>query len=258
MLLFQLLIPKLSVKNQICFPSKQTQLRSIIVQESIESEAKRFCIENKDEITLLPLCPFADYLDSTKPDTREIYNNYKTQKASVKKAIFKLKKTEFPVFIEKNWINARLDKLLRMIQDNDLARIDLFYDGFKYFHRAYMHNADEPVTNPNPSIFPRIFEVPSVGWFKETPCNLEFYIDSYIWARINEPDKKVIPPFDLINQICDLERATEARLTFWMCRFIIDCCKNLDKSQCFFEAEDKIRHQDEMYFLALFYLYNLQ
>lgn len=233
-------------------------------------EARRFCIEYEKTIGLLPLCQIAFYVDPIHNNVRKMYSDYSLCKKSVRKEILRLKNVpEIPE--SGGWFRESFEKYEAEIKEKGLTERNYFYDGAKYFHRAYKNHSSEAVDlSNNPPIFERLIELnPKYFGFSSIPkdkCTLSDYIRDYMWEKEDHPDRKLTPPLDYLwNNLGLCAAKKESTVTEWICRFIIESSYWLGKKGYVIderwgniEVEDYlINTQEDLYFYALLRLYDV-
>ena len=254
--------------------ARESEMESAVAVEQVSEEevleARKFCKEYEKTIGLLPLCQIAFYVDPIHNNVRKMYSEFSLCKKSVRKEILRLK--SIPEIPESGpWLRECFENYEREIKEKGLTERDYFYDGAKYFRRAYELYSEEPVDlENNPPIFDRLIELnPTFFGFKSIPkdkCSMSDYIRDYMWEKEDHPERIITPPLDYLwNDLGLCAAQDESIVTEWICRFVITSSYWLDKKKFAIderwdhvEIEDyMIKTQEDLYFYALLRLYEV-
>ena len=207
---------------------KSKKSRSVLSNSHAQGDlqkAKEFCIKYEEEIELLPLCQIAVNIDPLHKFVREMYNAFNLCDEGTQALILELKKQRKLEFDDDDWRYSALEEYREKLKEYKLSKGEFFYDGGKYFHRAYDRYADYHIENNDPYVFKRLCESKMVkAIVPDLKSSIGFYINDYFWMRDNQPRKRPKPPLDYMWDFLGLRGAPESDVTFWMCRFIIDTC----------------------------------
>ncbi len=238
-------------------------------------KAKEFCIKYENEIEMLPLCQIAVNIAPLHKFVREMYNEYNMCDEATQNLILKLKKQRKMEFKDPHWMECSLKKYCEMLKEYNLSNNDYFYEGAKYFHRAFERYSKENIEDNNPYVFNRVSETNS---YKNNNLSLKtsigYYISDYMWIKNKYPNDSLIPPLDYMWGFLGLGYVPENEVTFWMCRFVISSCEyfipameDINEENEYDEKdlqdadlgsfEHLLNTQEDMYLCALFELYKL-
>lgn len=230
-------------------------------KNEIVEMAKNFLIDNDEEIDYLPLAAIASELKLKRKHSRKLITRFLRCSEQVQQEI--LRQVNVPdIQITTAGVKKALESLEADLEKNQFGR-NILYDGEKYFHRAFIRWAEKPVNDIDPYIFDNLLKRERYNQ-KENPewlLNCKSSLFSYMWnyqnsEKIGIEKEKIVPPIDMVFQMCNLDICEESIMTFWTMRIIIDACQvfNTEPNESILD-EGLIQTQEDMYYYTLAVLY---
>ena len=198
-----------------------------VKKQEIDNKTTNFIIENKEEISLLPLCIISNALHKTDKHSHRIYTAFNKLDKDTQKNILKQEDISFDFKISPQIVNDVISHFQIMEEVHNLGK-SMLYDSAKYFHRSYELYKNDKIEVMDP----HVFKTPYPTFLPEHSTNLHTYISNYILHRTNPNDDLLIkvreqyfvPPMDLLYNEFDLGNCEEKILCFWLMRYIISAC----------------------------------
>ena len=232
------------------------------VKQTATSEfARIFVIDNDEEIDYLPLAAIAAKLNLKRKHNRNLITRFMRCNENQQKEILQQTNTsDHQVSMEA--AEFALECLQEDLEKHNFG-INIFYEGSKYFHRAFERWSKCAVENSDPYIFE---DIKATVWHDENSeipwrtidckSSLYYYMEDYLHANEMGFDKsKPTPPISMVYKNCNLGDCHENIMTFWTMRIIIDACRVFKGSQYedLFEIFDEtlIKTQEDMYYFTL-------
>ena len=200
-----------------------SNLQNELKQKEIEEKAKRFIIENNNELQYLSFCVFAYNIRSLKKHKRKIYTEYCLCSPEVQKEILYLNNicTELPN--NDKWLDAALECLKKDIVIHEFGR-NVLYDGAKLFHKGVELYGNDVWTNSDSQcIFNPIGR--DLVFFSEQPKNFIGYIEEYMYFKYSEYkptffNTNPLAPIDYVWEKESLASAEEYKACAWVMEIV--------------------------------------
>lgn len=238
--------------------------------KEIKETAKRFIIENSDEIDYLPWATVAVGCFPQNKHCRAIYNHFSFLNDETKIEVLKQRNLDCELIPGDGWIDDKIGLIRDCIAKMGIGN-DFLYDGGKYFTRAYDYYKKEEIAlyqdqRYNNPICKDEFHVRPVHFGKKGYLTYEQYLDDFLYCKFKE--KKYIPenvplPNDYLIDLEDLRNCDEEKLCYWMMVIVENVIAYSKgylglkmKNHTLTDAESETF--EDMYFSVLYNLYYLQ
>ncbi|MCR5800451.1 MAG: hypothetical protein K6G69_10285 [Lachnospiraceae bacterium] len=255
-------------QNKAATQQNHTKKKSISEKDPIENEAifleaQKFCMMYENEISLLPLCQIAFFIDPLHKNIRQMYSDYILLSSEVKKKVLEMKDVPTLIFSEK-WIEKAIAAYEKQVIELGLTSRSFLYEGAKYFHYAYNRYSQIQVNEFNPCIFDRIYlRGMTAGFLKNKKCTISSYIEDYLYYQKTGEEIIYDPPMDYLWDKMNLGNCPEHELSYWICLFIITSCYQImnksiyedEKWENIYIHSNLIQTLEDMYYYALLQLY---
>lgn len=215
--------------------AKETIKADVLTSESVTSDSseseelrvRKFLIQHEDIKEMIPLCQIAYAYDPNHNYVRTMYTEYNLFSEKARKYILDQCDASFMIDIKTlNW-EAGLSLLRDDVEAYDLAAPDLTYMLGQYFPK-FRYYPSHVIANYDENSFKRIFTSKLISVFPGSEyCDLDKYIDDYLWTKENLENSNNIKPMDYLCDSKLLRICPEEDVVFWISRFIIDACNNL-------------------------------
>lgn len=262
--LFLELIEKREVKDeniQVKQMGKVTTECSRDFCDEVVDEARRFCIDHKDEIHLLPLCQIAMYIGPMDEHFRRIYADYIYLDKAVREAVMKINNISLLSFKE-HWEYRCVELFEEDIEKLELANVKFLYDGGKYFHKIKNYSNFVP-KEMDPKFFP-----------KATKKGIKYddslmgFIDNYLYYKKIKSRKRIarIVPMDYLWNKVGMGQCPECEMVFWTNLFIYSASLVIIREYGRKEPMDieflapalyELETLEDLYYATLMTLYNI-
>lgn len=163
----------------------------------------------------------------------------------------------------KEIIGASLKAFISDVERYDLSEKRFLYIFNQYYPRAIEYYANRRIDMYELESFIRLYTQSNSKIFELSEYStLNQYIYDYLWFRNNEPSKELTRPLDYLWINGGLASCREYDLTFWICRFIIDACSNINVVNIdtdiplIFIEDNLLETQEDMYYCSLISLYD--
>lgn len=204
--------------------------------QQIETNARRFIIENSNEIYNLPLCLMAYSYDKFRKYDRKIYREFNILTKDEKISVLKQLNYNYELIENNDWIDKGIEKVKEFIASNELGR-DFLYDDAKYYKKSMLyHNEIYDSKYEYVHDFPDNFSAtPKFKVLNEKDAQYEgidfcSYLYDYYNSRKNESHlykmHKEEKPVDLLIEIKNLRQCDEMMVCYWM-MMLVDCVCHL-------------------------------
>lgn len=111
-------------------------------EKNIE-EAKKFIMDNRDDLSFITSCIFAYSLNPYQEYVRKIFNNFNMLNDDVKKEVLKILNLSDELIQDNKWVNEGIQIIRKFIEDNKLCNgkgfeiNDYLYENAKYLHKSF-------------------------------------------------------------------------------------------------------------------------
>ena len=231
--------------------------------EAVVLSAKEFLLKYENTLGLVPLCQMAYVCKPHHKHCRQMYTEYGLLSEEDRAYILEYCECIEISNVDKEIIGASLKAFVSDVEKYDLSEKRFLYIFNQYYPRTIEYYANRKIDMYDLKSFIRLYTQSSSKAFELSEYStLDQYIYDYLWYRKNEPSKELVRPLDYLWFNKCLDSCQEYDLTFWICRFIIDACNNInvknaieDIPQTFIE-EYLLETQEDMYYCSLLYLHN--
>lgn len=192
------------------------QLRSKKEEENkiILHEAKKFNLDNFNEINYYPLCQVADYLKTEFQIEREIYKQYILCEPKVKEAVLKLSICRKIPEISMDMVKLELEEFRKDADNWNLGEC-MFYDGFKYLHLA-QHYFDEELPRGKQNIYNNPYGSRAFGNMTDLFLPIDYFIEN---EMKNERNEDLQSPYEIVVNKCR-ESIPDSEVCFYLMEVI--------------------------------------
>lgn len=215
--------------------AKETIKADVLTSESVinysseneELRIRKFLIQYEELKEMIPLCQIAYAYDPNHNYARTMYTEYNLFSEEARKYILDQCDASNMIDIKTlNW-EAGLSLLRDDVEAYDLAAPNITYMLGQYFPK-FRYYPTHVITNYDENSFKRIFTSKMISVFPGSKyCNLDKYIDDYLWTKENQVNSENSRPMDYLCNSKLLRICPEEDVVFWISRFIIDACNNL-------------------------------
>lgn len=240
--------------------AKDSEIPNKIRNEEVVIAAKSFLIKHEKEKELIPLCQIAFVYRPLHQHVRSMYTEYNMLPYDVRKYILEQCEAEF-LLDEDIHYSKGLSFFLDDLKKYELSSERYTYMFGQYFYRSFEYYSDCKIDKYNIYSFDRLYPL-SPPWDTMKYCNLNQYIDDYLWMKENKIDNDAIKPMDYLWYKENFGICDEETLTFWLCRFVIDVCCNLfgrirtSKFPFCYPEYEYAETQEDLFYCALLSLHN--
>ena len=239
---------------------KYRQLENKLAQDRIRDEAKKFLVDNDEEIEYLPLSHIACKLGVRRKHTRNVTTNFIRCSSEIQREV--LTSCKFIDYsITKTDVDQAISLLEQDLQNNHFGR-NLLYDGAKYFHKAIQQYSNVLIEDSNPYIFEHLLQKAGkeCDYVKLLKRNTKDCLSDYMWYYLHPEDLRpelndITPPIDMLYNKCNLGYCSEDQTTFWIMRMMIDACYTFRPNINVQFEEHLIQTQEDMYYYTVAVLY---
>ena len=243
-------------------------------QELVEINARKFIINNSEEIYNLPLCLLAFAYDKHKKYNRKIYREFNILTKEEQISVLKQLDYDYKLIESNDFIDNSLTIVKNYIKDNDLGR-DFLYDDCKYYRRAINYASELYSIMPQlDHSFPEAFtlapkiKVCTEKELKYEGVNFFTYLDDYIKCKRNDQEMFALTqkgkPVDLLIEIYDLRNAGEEVVCYWMMELVDDISaiimNEIDperEKRTISPGDSQLETYEDRFLCSLLVLYNL-
>jgi len=192
------------------------------LSEAEELQARSFIIKYEDKKNLIPLCQIAFVYNSTHNYERTMYTEYNLFSKKVREYILNRSDASNMININELHWEEGLSLLCEDLKKYELSSKQYIYMFRQYFPK-FRYCPSHNISEYNIYSFKRIYTSKMISGL----CNLDKYIDDYLWFKENKKDVNNPLPMDYLFASKDFGNCSEEDVVFWICRFIIDACSNL-------------------------------
>ena len=197
------------------------------LSEEDELKVRAFIIHHEGERELIPLCQIAFAYDHTHNHVRNMYTEYCLLPYRIRKSILQNVGFDRMIDIESlEW----LEGLANLYDDSlefNLSFRDYLDSLLQYFPKSInflnMKIQDIDIRSFDRIIVPKCFASLKAA----RKCDLDTYIDDYLYIQDNELEYDVPRPLDYLWLRKKLYSCSEKEVAFWFCHYVIDACNNI-------------------------------
>ena len=197
------------------------------LEHDVKEAAKRFIIDNAEEIGYLPYAVIASECFPQNKHCRKIYNEFTMLDNLVKEQVLKQAKMDIPLIKGDEWIDEKISLVKEAAKQLDLGDAFL-YDGAKYFHRLYDQKEREYSDSTHgywAESYKDVFGLHRI-FFNKKKGYIPFsrYIDDYLYFKYEKTEdfsKEWIKPFDYMLSVMQIrETSDEGLVCCWVSHII--------------------------------------
>ncbi|MBO4408764.1 MAG: hypothetical protein J5786_05780 [Clostridiales bacterium] len=253
-------IDQLFIAEFIFEKQNKTKESSIVREATEDLKARQFMLTHEKERTLIPLCQVVYSYNPYHNYERNMFTDYNMLPQCVRRQILELCEATEMIEID----NLKWETGLSLFCD-DLRIYDLSSDRYIYMFTQYFPNscryASYSISKYENFSFKRLYIFEELSHLSALKCcNLDTYIDDYLYIKENKINIDALKPMDYLWGIMNLESCPEEDVMYWLCRFIIDACNNLSYRitgkpmivNCYDENAETI---EDIFFSAVFALH---
>lgn len=216
------LIATIAISFVIYFLEQHNQ--KVSKEKEVKQEAKRFIIDNADELDYLHWVTIAVGCYPQNKHVRKIYNNFAILDDEVKLEVLRQRDLNCKLINNDKWIYEKIDMIQKAIHELDIGD-DFLYDGGKYLTRAYDYK-NESVESLENAKYERdkyndYFQLNRMFQKHSGKLTYEQYLEDYLYCKFDKPDlmpKDIeIPlPNDYLISVENLRECDEDYLCYWI------------------------------------------
>ena len=247
----------------------QTRNEKKIREKEIKENAKRFIIDNSEELDYLHWATIAVGCFPQNKHIRKIYNQFSYLDDETKKEVLKQRKINCELFHDSKWIYDKIEFIRNCIAELGIGD-DFLYDCGKYFTRAYDYKNEEIAPFESQKYrnlkYKDEFKVRTVWFGKEGWLTYEQYLDDFLYCKYERKEDftgKVTLPNDYLIGIENLRGTEEINVCYWMMvmveNVIMYSHKYLDyQEKEHTETDAQVETFEDKYFSVLYELFYLE
>lgn len=216
------LIATIAISFVIYFLERYNQKKA--KEKEIKETAKRFIIDNADEIDYLPWATIAVGCFPQNKHVRRIYNAFSNLDDETKKEVLRQRKLDCDLIEDDSWIQDKISLIVEAIHKLELGD-DFLYDEGKYLTRSYDYKRQkiddlEHLKNTKDS-YDDAFNLGRMFSKHKGKLTYTQYLKDYLYCKYDKPelmpnDKEIILPNDYLIEEENLRGCNEDYLCFWM------------------------------------------
>ncbi len=261
------LLATIAISFVIYFLEKRSTKRQS--KHEIHEVARRFIVENNEEIQYLPWAVIASGCFPQNKYCRTIYNEFTLLDDVVKREVLKQLGIDLPLIKGIKWIDDKIELIIDAAKKLDLGDT-LLHDGAKYFHRLYDQKGRKYSDFLNEYLkkkYDDVFELNETELNqKKELISFSSYTEYYMYFKYEKSDcfsKNWRKPFDymiLIEQIRDTR--DEGLVCCWVSHIIEETiCYSINylkyKQTNYVSTDAQAETYEDRYFQIIYELYFL-
>lgn len=247
----------------------QTRNEKKIREKEIKENAKRFIIDNSEELDYLHWATIAVGCFPQNKHIRKIYNEFSYLDDETKKEVLKQREINCELIPGSKWIYGKIDFIRNRIAELGIGD-DFLYDCGKYFTRAYKYKVEDITPFESQKYrntkYKDEFKVRTVWFGKEGWLTYEQYLDDFLYCKYERKEDftgKVALPNDYLIGIENLRGTEEINVCYWMMvmveNVIMYSRKYLDyQEKEHTETDAQVETFEDKYFSVLYELFYLE
>ena len=198
--------------------------QKITKEKEIKETAKRFIIDNADEIDYLTWATIAVGCFPQNKHVRKIYNAFSYLDDETKKEVLKQRNLDCDLINDDSWIQDKISLIIEAIHKLEIGR-DFLYDGGKYLTRSYDYKSESVVDLEHSKFindkYDDVFNLERMFLTHHGKLTYAQYLEDYLYCKYDKPelmpkDKEIILPNDYLIEEEHLRKCHEDYLCFWM------------------------------------------
>lgn len=260
------LIATIAISFVIYFLEKRNQ--QMYRAKEIKEAAKRFILDNSDEIDYLHWATIAAGCFPQNKHIRKIYNEFTFLDDETKKEVLKQRGLECCLINDNVWIIRKIKLIVECIKELGIGT-DFLYDDGKHFTRSYNYKKHSVLILEHlrwtRGKFKNIFQIRRNTLGDYDNLTYEQYLNDFLYCKYDEPNKmpKDAPlPNDYLIEVENLRSCETKYLCYWMMvmvKNVIDySTQYLDYERInHSETDAEVETYEDKYFSVLYELYYL-
>ena len=216
------LIATIAISFVIYFLEQHNQ--KVVRGKEVKEEAKRFIIDNADELDYLHWAAIAVGFYPQNKHVRKIYNNFTFLDDEVKLEVLKQRELNCELINNDKWIYKKIDMIQKAIHELDIGD-DFFHDGGKYLTRAYDYKNKSIKLLDNIKYehdrYNNYFHINRKFQKHNGKLTYEQYLEDYLYCKFDKPDlmpkdTEIPLPNDYLISVENLRECDENYLCYWI------------------------------------------
>lgn len=260
------LLATISISFVIYFLERHNQ--KIIKEKEVKEEAKKFIIDNSDELDYLHWATIAVGCYPQNKHVRKIYSNFAYLDDEVKQEVLRQRGLNCELINNNKWIYEKIKMIQNAIHELDIGD-DFLYDGGKYLTRAYNYKTESVESLENIKYerdkYNDYFHLNRKFQKHSGKLTYEQYLEDYLYCKFDKPDLmpkdiEVQLPNDYLISMENLRECDEDYLCYWIMimvenviTFAIRYLQYKDDEHA--ETDAQVETFEDKYFLVLYELY---
>ncbi len=213
------LIGTIAISFVIYFLQKRNERKT--TEKEIREKAKRFIIDNSEELDYLHWATIAVGCFPQNKHVRKIYNEFSYLDDETKKEVLRQRGMDCELFQGDKWIYDKIEFIRGCIVELGIGE-DFLYDCGKYFTRAYDYKGEDVTSFENQKHrnikYKDEFKTRKVWFGKEGWLTYEQYLDDFLYCKYEKKDltRKITLPNDYLIEQEHLKGAQEINVCYWI------------------------------------------
>ncbi len=263
------LIATIAISFVIYFLERHNQKEAR--DKEIKEDAKKFIINNADELEYLHWATIAAGCFPQNKHVRKIYNEFAYLDNETKKEVLKQRHLECLLIDNGEWIDSKINEVRSIIDALSIGN-DFLYDGGKYFVRSYDYK-DKLIEDLEHARYANykfndVFKLGRMFQHENGHLTYEQYLEDYLYCKFKKPDMLAkdieIPlPNDYLIVAENLRNCSEDYLCYWMMLIVRNAITyavrylNYDMVE-HTQTNAQVETYEDKYFSVLYELYYLK
>lgn len=214
------LIGTIAISFVIYFLQKRNERKT--TEKEIREKAKRFIIDNSEELDYLHWATIAVGCFPQNKHVRKIYNEFSYLDDETKKEVLRQRGMDCELFQGDKWIYDKIEFIRGCIAELGIGD-DFLYDCGKYFTRAYDYKNEEIAPFENQKYrntkYKDEFKIRPSWCGKEGWLTYEQYLDDFLYCKYERKKDftgKITLPNDYLIEQEHLKGAQEINVCYWI------------------------------------------
>lgn len=198
--------------------------QKVVREKEVKEEAKRFIIDNADELDYLHWATIAAGCYPQNKHVRKIYNNFAFLDDEVKLEVLKQRELNCELINNDKWIYKKINMIQKAIHELDIGD-NFLHDGGKYLTRAYDYKNKSIKSLENIKYehdrYNNYFHLNRKFQKHNGKLTYEQYLEDYLYCKFDKPDlmpKDTEIPLsnDYLISVENLRECDENYLCYWI------------------------------------------